>query len=134
MSESPESTPARQMSAESRAYPRLKVPAMYSLVRVRPVGEERYLWTGHIYDVSLSGMRFELDHALEPGTAVEVRGILPGQSHVTFRASGTVVRFHDDSDEPGPTRMGMNFNSFHNETDETRLSDYLGDHGLKIAA
>ncbi|MEM7627268.1 MAG: PilZ domain-containing protein [Planctomycetota bacterium] len=121
-------------AAESRTFPRLKVPAMYSLVRARPAGGDRYLWTGHIYDVSLSGMRFELDHALEPGTAVEVRGILPGQAHVTFRATGTVVRFHDDNPELGPARMGMNFDSFHSETDQTRLTDYLGDHGLKIAA
>lgn len=134
MSDRPAQDPAPGISAEARGYPRLKVPAMYSLVRVRPAGGDRYLWTGHIYDVSLSGMRFELDHAVEPGTAVEVRGILPGQEHVTFRATGTVVRFHDEDAEPGPSRMGMNFDSFHNETDQTRLTDYLGDHGLKIAA
>ncbi|MEL7089783.1 MAG: PilZ domain-containing protein [Planctomycetota bacterium] len=132
----PEITPQNSSgtSAEARGFPRLKVPAMYSLVRVRPAGGDRYLWTGHIYDVSLSGMRFEIDHALEPGTPVEVRGILPGQEHVTFSATGTVVRFHDDSPEPGPTRMGMNFASDHHEADQDRLTDYLDDHGLKIAA
>ncbi|MEM9882746.1 MAG: PilZ domain-containing protein [Planctomycetota bacterium] len=127
-------TPRPDAPTHARRQPRLKVPAMYSLVRVRPAGADRYLWTGHIYDVSLTGMRFELDTALEPGTAVEVRGILPGQEHVTFRADGTVVRYHDDADEPGPLRMGMAFTRFHSETDETRLTDYLGDHGLKLAA
>jgi len=120
--------------AEARRHPRLKIAAMYSLVRVRPTGGDRYLWTGHIYDVSLSGMRFELDHALEPGTTIEVRGILPGQEHVTFRASGQVVRLHDDQNEPGPARMGMAFDEFHSEVDELRLADYLDGNSLKLAA
>ncbi|MEM1109563.1 MAG: PilZ domain-containing protein [Planctomycetota bacterium] len=129
----PSAVPAHRHS-EARQQPRLKVPAMYSLVRVRPAGADRYCWTGHIYDVSLSGMRFELDEALAPGTDVEVRGILPGQAHVTFRAAGRIVRYHDDKPEMGPTRMGMAFDHFHSEVDQDRLVDYLGDHGLKIAA
>lgn len=123
-----------ERQAETRRQPRLKIPAMYSLVRVRPVGADRYCWTGHIYDVSLSGMRFELDEPLQPGTEIEVRGILPGQEHITFRAAGKIVRFHDDEPEMGPTRMGMVFENFHSEVDEDRLTGYLDDHGLKIAA
>ncbi|MEM1447110.1 MAG: PilZ domain-containing protein [Planctomycetota bacterium] len=132
----PESAPVTPPThkSEARRQPRLKVPAMYSLVRVRPVGADRYVWTGHIYDVSLSGMRFELDEPLQPGTQIEVRGILPGQEHITFRATGQIVRFHDDEPEPGPTRMGMVFEHFHSEVDQDRLTGYLGDHGLKIAA
>jgi hypothetical protein len=106
---------------------------MYTLVRVRLVGEERYPWTGHIYDVSLSGMRFEIDHPLEPGTEIEVRGMLPGQATVNFRASGTVVRFHDE-DEVGPIRMGMRFDHFESELDQLRLSSYLTGSGLRLAA
>ncbi|MEO0513968.1 MAG: PilZ domain-containing protein [Planctomycetota bacterium] len=130
----PEPTPLDDRKTEARRQPRLKIAAMYSLVRVRPVGADRYCWTGHIYDVSLSGMRFELDEPLEPGTEIEVRGILPGQDHITFRAAGKIVRFHDDEPEMGPTRMGMVFEHFHSEVDQDRLTDYLGDHGLKIAA
>jgi len=125
---------APQQKTEARRQPRLKIAAMYSLVRVRPTGADRYCWTGHIYDVSLSGMRFELDEPLEPGTEIEVRGILPGQEHITFRASGQIVRFHDDEPEMGPSRMGMVFEQFHSEVDQDRLTDYLGNHGLKIAA
>jgi c-di-GMP-binding flagellar brake protein YcgR len=116
---------AQATAADARAYPRLQVPAMYSVVRVRPAGTERYLWTGHIYDVSLGGMRFELDQAIEPGTSIEVRGILPGAEHVAFRAAGRIVRFHDDEPELGPTRMGMQFDAFHSEFDEARLDRYL---------
>lgn len=119
--------------AESRQQPRLKIPAMYSLVRVRMSGEDRYRWTGHIYDVSVTGMRFEIDEPLEPGTTVEVRGMLPGRQHTTFRASGQIVRFHDD-EFTGPTRMGMVFDHFESELDQQRLVGYLDGHGLRLAA
>lgn len=120
--------------SEARRQPRLKIPAMYSLVRVRPAGADRYCWSGHIYDVSLSGMRFEIDEPLNPGTSIEVRGILPGQDQLSFRATGHIVRFHDDEPEAGPTRMGMTFDQFHSDIDHDRLSGYLGHHGLQIAA
>jgi hypothetical protein len=119
--------------SESRSTPRLKLPAMYTLVRVRPVGEERYRWTGHIYDVSESGMRFELDQPIEAGTRVEVRAMLPGSSHITFNAAGHIVRLHDDCDERGPVRMGMVFERFTRQGDQLRLSDYLSGAGLKAA-
>ncbi|MEE9405387.1 MAG: PilZ domain-containing protein [Algisphaera sp.] len=120
--------------AETRQQPRLKIPAMYSVVRVRPAGEENYRWSGHIYDVSMSGMRFELDDALEPGTHIEVRGLLPGQTHIQFNATGRIVRYHDEGPEVGPTRMGMIFEQFETRTDESRLADYLGQAGLRLAA
>lgn len=125
---------AARTVAEARRLPRLKVPAMYTLLRVRIAGESRYRWTGHIYDISLSGMRFELDKPLDPGTRVEVRGMLPGQTHTLFRATGQVVRIHEESDQPGPVRMGMAFESFNNAVDRRRLSTYLTDAGLRQAA
>ena len=103
---------------------------MYTLLRVRKAGQTRYRWTGHIYDISATGMRFELDTSLEPGTEIEVRGMLPGTNQTTFRATGRVVRLLDTDDEPGPCQMGMIFSSFHNVRDERRLADYLTDHGL----
>jgi hypothetical protein len=120
-------------AAESRVVPRLRVPAMYTLLRARPIGQERYIWTGYIYDVSLAGMRFELDHALEPGAQIEVRGMLPGASQTTFRATGHIIRYHDDPAEPGPIRMAMVFDSFHNSLDELRLGTYLSTSGLRAA-
>jgi hypothetical protein len=98
---------------------------MYTLVRVRPTGKEKFLWTGYIYDVSTSGMRFELDRGLEPGTQVEIRAMLPGASHTTFRASGHIVRRHDDVEERGPVRMGMHFDQFNHPDDRQKLMDYL---------
>ena len=124
--------PASQ-SSELRSAARLKLPAMYTLIRVRPVGEDRYRWTGHIYDVSESGMRFELDQPIDAGTRVEVRAMLPGSSHITFNATGRVVRLHDDSDDCGPVRMGMVFERFAHHSDQLRLSDYLSGASRKAA-
>ncbi|MEX0652839.1 MAG: PilZ domain-containing protein [Phycisphaeraceae bacterium] len=116
--------------AEHRAQPRLKVPAMYTLLRARLTGDERYRWTGYIYDISLDGMRFELDEAVEPGTELEFRAMLPGQSQVMFRAAGRIVRLHDhepDERTQGPVRMGMHFDRFVSLIDHRRLRDYLTD-------
>ena len=119
-------------NAEARTDPRLKLPAMYTLIRVRHVGDQRYRWTGHIYDISKSGMRFELDVPLPAGTEVEVRGMLPGVQQTTFHASGRIVRLHDD-EEIGPTRMAMTFTSFNHDIDRQRLAIYLN-HADRSAA
>ncbi len=116
---------------DSRRNNRVKLPAMYTLVRVKPVGSDRFRWTGYIYDISSSGMRFELDAPIDPGIKLEVKAMLPGIEHTTIRAQGTVVRIHDDDQLPGPTRMGMTFDRFIEE-DESRLNHYL-DHATAPA-
>lgn len=110
---------------EQRQHPRIKVPAMYTLLRARVVGSSRYTWTGHIYDVSLSGIRFELDMPVEVGTELELRGMLPGGEHTTFRVIGKVARLHSDDDQPGPAVMGLEFESFRSPMDRHRLSQYI---------
>lgn len=117
-------------SADSRQSPRVKLPAMYTLVRVRPEGKERFCWTGYIYDISATGMRLELDRALPPGTRVEFRAMLPGSGHTTFNGAGRIIRMHDDADEPGPVRMGLIIDRFIDSDNRRRLSDYLGVHGV----
>lgn len=112
-------------SRDQRQHPRIKVPAMYSLIRARVVGSNRYNWTGHIYDVSLGGVRFELDMPIEPGTQLEIRGMLPGSGHTTFRAVGNVARVHSDADEQGPAIMGLQFESFQSPMDRHRLAEYI---------
>jgi len=117
---------ASQGLDEARQAPRLKLPPMYTFVRVRPRDHgERYCWTGYVYDISASGMRFELDEALEPGTDIEARAMLPGAMHTTINVSGRVVRLHDDDELAGPQRMGMTFDQFISNDDEQRLTDYL---------
>ena len=123
-----------EMPQETRVEPRIKVPAMYTLLRVRRAGEERYRWSGHVYDLSRSGMRFELDEALETGAEIEVRAMLPGATHTTVRVAGRVVRMAGDADEPGPVRMAMTFDKFEAPVDEQRLVEYLEGRGLRRAA
>lgn len=123
-----------KQAANSRQTPRLKLPPMYTLIRVRPKGTKRFCWTGHIYDISAAGMRFELDAPLEPGTFIEIRAMLPGSQQTTISVSGHIVRYHDDSDERGPIRLGMIFDAFTNPADRARLIDYLHNSGIKQAA
>lgn len=106
-----------------RQSPRARLAAMYTHLRVRPAGDSRYRWSGYVYDISESGMRFELDDQVAHGTPLEVRMTLPGNAPTTLAATGTVVRTHDD--EPGPVRMGLHFDDFRTEADRRRLSDYL---------
>ena len=98
---------------------------MYTLIRARVLGSNRYNWTGHIYDVSLGGLRFELDMPIEPGTELEIRGMLPGSGHTTFRAIGRVVRVHTDESDLGPSIMGLEFESFQSPMDRHRLAQYI---------
>jgi len=127
MNDASSSHNASHIGAEFRQHPRIKLPAMYTLVRVRPTGYARYCWTGYVYDISQSGMRLELDEALPAGTRVDVRVMLPGhQTTTTFHASGTIIRSHeDDLLIAGPVRMGMTFESFPYLGDERRLIDYI---------
>jgi c-di-GMP-binding flagellar brake protein YcgR len=124
MFQSPRLADARRDANDARGTTRVKLPPMYTLVRVKPEGAERYRWTGYIYDISSGGMRFELVAPVDPGIRLEVKAMLPGNLHTTIRAKGTVVRIHDDDNLPGPTRMGMMFDSFV-EDDKTKLEDYL---------
>lgn len=120
--------------AESRQSPRLKLPAMYTLLRIRPRGTERFKWTGHIYDISTGGMRFEMDTDLPAGTQIEVRAMLPGATPTTVTVSGTILRMHDDNPALPPVRMAMTFNAFSHPIDRQKLVDYLTDRGLRLAA
>ncbi|MCC6580019.1 MAG: PilZ domain-containing protein [Phycisphaeraceae bacterium] len=112
-------------TAESRHHPRLRLPAMYTLLRARLQGETKFRRTGYVYDISHSGMRFELDDPIEPGSLLEVRVLLPGHQTTTFSAVGHVVRLHDDANEPGPVRMGLSFHRFATVADEQGLDQYI---------
>jgi hypothetical protein len=98
---------------------------MYTLIRLRPAGSSRFCWTGHIYDVSTTGMRFEIDSPIEPGTKVDARAMLPGAHHITFDVTGRVIRLHDEPTDRGPMRMGMIFTSFPHTTDRQKLAEYV---------
>lgn len=112
---------------DMRQAPRIPLPAPYTVLKARPSGDQRYRWTGFIYDISTSGMRFEVDERIEDQTALEVHITLPRRGNTrptTIQATGRVVRMHDD--EPGPVRMGLHFEAFRSESDRKRLAGYVG--------
>jgi c-di-GMP-binding flagellar brake protein YcgR len=120
---------------DARRFPRVSLPAMYTLARVRLEGEPGYHLHGHLYDLSLGGTRLELDRPLPIGEWLELRAMLPGAPHVTFRATGRVVRDHAPCfDEMGAPRMGLAFEAFHSEMERRRVRQYLADRGIEPEA
>ncbi len=102
------STTLRTRDQDHRDFPRCQVPTGYCRVRVKtgPGAAGKHL--GHCYDLSASGMRFELDAPLAYGETVEFELSLTRPWHYTVKGRGQIVRYHDP-DELGPVRMGMTF-------------------------
>ncbi|MEM1026465.1 MAG: PilZ domain-containing protein [Planctomycetota bacterium] len=119
----PATTEAITKADDGRAAPRATVPPMYTLLRAKRPGDERYPWAGHLYDVSMTGMRFELDEPLKTGEQIQLRAMLPGSEHVTIRVEGRVARMHEDG--PGPARMGLLIERFLGPHDRRKLTAYL---------
>ncbi|MEM8782025.1 MAG: PilZ domain-containing protein [Planctomycetota bacterium] len=118
-------SPEPDRADDGRAAPRAAVPPMYTLLRAKRPGDEQFRWSGHLYDVSMTGMRFELDEPLKTGEQVQVRAMLPGTEHITIRVEGRVARMHEDG--PGPVRMGLLIERFLGPHDRRKLTTYLQD-------
>ena len=68
-----------QPIADRRAHDRFVVEPMYSAVRITPRGRKSgEPLDGHIYEISLGGMRFELDEPLPRDSVVTAELTLPG--------------------------------------------------------
>ncbi len=119
------------LPAVSRQRERLKVPAMYTQVRGKPPGAARYTLSGHLYDVSMTGIRFEFDEPLPAGQHIQFRIQLPGEEQAVVRLEASIVRLHDESNEPGPVRMGAHIEKFLWPTDRETLESYLHAHGVE---
>lgn len=126
---------------DRRAYPRFLMPSMYTVVAVRPLDSERFLWSGHAYDVSAGGMRFELDHPIEPGTPISVRLQLPGAQSLRMSERRPVYAFanvvwieEDDLEDTGPVRMACVFKRFVMPGDLERLTTRLASGRFSAAA
>lgn len=113
---------------DHRRHPRKSLPIGYAQVRVRLPGQQRFSLTGHAYDVSMSGIRFEVDRPIPLGKAIDLQIQLPAScddwTEHPIRAKAKCVRLHDD-DTTGPVRMGACFINLHKPTDQRQLAAYL---------
>lgn len=79
---------------------------------------------GHAYDVSESGLKFELEQGIRVGEPLDLELHMPGAGGVV-RLTGRVVRVFDELDDPGPCRMAVQVDSFHNEAHRARLLGHI---------
>ena len=97
-----------QFNAERRQSVRFQVEPMYSSVLVREIGVLAAPLAGHVYDLSLRGMRFDVDDAFEVGSEVEIELRLPGlRVPVIIRAR--VVREDEMTAAGGPVCVAVEF-------------------------
>ncbi len=114
---------------DRRAHPRFVVEPMYTPICVRPLDRDNYEpdagWSGHAYDISEGGLRFELDRPIKPGTRVAMQITLPSM-HADIGPGRSIFVFAnvvwiDDEDEPGPARMAAVITDFVRAGDRERL-------------
>ncbi len=117
-----------RIGPDRRQHVRYALPSMYTTIAVRLPDELAFGRTGHAYDVSVGGMRFELDEPIESGTRVGVRIELPGgaslpvtRRRAVFAMANIVWVQEDDLEVPGPVRMACTFTNFCSPGDEERL-------------
>ena len=125
----PSRVPPMPTRPNRRRAERFTVEPMNSSVSVTHKGREA--GDGHVYEVSLGGVRLELDEALPKSAPVELEINLPGCTE-SIAALGRVVEVFDVSDDPGPRRMVVEFQSFKAGAEAT-LERYLAQKWLKRA-
>lgn len=144
-----------QAPADRRQAPRYTLPAAYTPVRVRLLDGADEDLEGHAYNISATGLRFEIDEPLPAGSRIALRLELPARGGLkpggpasaaspaslieatpspAVYAIATVVWLLDDADEPGPVRMGARFEGFPRSADQRRLRDLLADGRYAAAA
>lgn len=137
--------PTDRHAINRRRFERFATLPMYTAVEVQSPDQPGHTLAGHAYDLSEGGIRFELDRAIAPGTAVTMRVILPHglasplDEHAAFAEPRGVevlanVIWIDDDGVPGPVRMAAAFTTFLNAADRDRLFDTLAAGSLRRAA
>lgn len=111
---------------EQRQNTRHKVNAPYTDVTIFRDTKDAPKLKGHAYDVSLGGIRIELDAPLEAGEYVRVDLRLPRFHDQPIKVAGRAIRFCDP-DELGPIRMGIMFTQFDSLADYEKLAHQLGE-------
>jgi hypothetical protein len=123
---------------ERRQHPRFELEPMYTDISVRLLEDDVFTLAGHAYDISVGGLRFELDRAIAPGTKIAMQINLPtmnndkGPGRAVFVFANVV--WLEDEDEPGPVKMAAVFTHFVRLGDEQRLMAQLRTGIYRIAA
>ncbi|HHN77244.1 MAG TPA: PilZ domain-containing protein [Phycisphaerales bacterium] len=113
---------------DRRRHPRFAVTPGYTPVRLRLLTEDQFTRSGHAYDISEGGVRFEMDIPVEPGTPVAMEIMLPEQPGVLHTNDGpgravfvlgNVVWC--DIEEPGPANMALAITRYARSGDKERL-------------
>ncbi len=114
-------------SINRRQHERFRVNPGYTStsVRVHP-DEETFSREGHIYDLSESGVCFELDIPIEPGSTVSMQIDLPGLATNRDIGPGRAVFVTGnvvwcDIDEPGAAKMALAITRYDRAGDKERL-------------
>ncbi|QKK09131.1 MAG: PilZ domain-containing protein [Planctomycetota bacterium] len=128
--------------SDRRADTRFPLKPMYSGIEVKLTGEDQPVFEGHAYDISRSGVNFELDQAIQPGTPICLKltlpewllGLVDGDTDLTsVQIRGTVV-WQDDDGVPGPVRMAATFQSFNSVSERDLFLETLKSHRYAVAA
>lgn len=108
-------------SSDRRQHERFVLPHMYTGITVmHGAGMRLEQYDGHAYDISESGIRFELDVPLSPGEAVSFQLELPAGGGMV-NGTGQIVRLFDELDDPGPRRMALAVTRYATSDDRDRL-------------
>jgi hypothetical protein len=145
-----QTSPASGYPLNRRRHERFAAVPMYTgVVAERPEAPGEPL-DGHVYDISEGGVRFELDRAIAPGSAVTLRIDLPrwmpaaigdadGQAGAAVLVEPKPVEvlasviWIDDDGVPGPVRMAATFTAFLDAGDRERLLGTLAAGALRRA-
>jgi hypothetical protein len=121
-------------ATERRQHERYVLPHMYTAITVMHAdGLRLQRYEGHAYDISESGIRFELDTPLQPGEPVSFQIELPGGGGAV-NGTGRIVRLFDEQDDPGPRRMALSIARYATSDDRHRLLRMIGSGQLQRAA
>jgi hypothetical protein len=127
--------------ADRRRHLRYLLPSMYTAIAARRLDDEEFTLQGHAYDISVGGMRFEIDQPIEPGTSIALRIELPGAQSLRPSERRPVYVFanvvwveEEDLDQSGPVRMACVFTDFVGADDHDRLLGRLRSGRYSVAA
>jgi len=124
---------------DRRRHARFRLATAYTPVSVRPPGSDAFDVEGHAYDLSESGVRFDIDRLLEPGTPVAMQITLPCTDDADLGPGRAVLVFANlvwvaDREDPGPWRAAAVFTEFARAGDRERLVKHIASGRYRTAA